>query len=120
MTTKNYNQLVELDNQYRERGLSVLAFPCNQFFGQEPGSPSEIKDFVRGVGGTFDLFAKIKVNGKEACDLYNFLRQKSRLCGSKIGWNFGKFLVDREGNVVAYFSPKTEPRKIVSDIERLL
>mmetsp|Transcript_6295 Transcript_6295/g.6185 ORF Transcript_6295/g.6185 Transcript_6295/m.6185 type:complete len:112 (+) Transcript_6295:182-517(+) len=111
---------MELDNNYRERGLSILAFPCNQFFGQEPGTHEEIKSFVRGIGAKFDIFAKIKVNGKEACDLYKFLRLSCRLRGSKIGWNFGKFLVDRQGNVFQYYGPRTEPRKIVQDIEKLL
>jgi glutathione peroxidase len=90
----------------------VLGFPCNQFLFQEPGTSEEIREFCRAnYGVTFDMFAKVKVNGKNACDLYKSLTAiDAEPAGSgKISWNFEKFVVSREGDVVARFSPRTKP-----------
>ncbi|CAH8660619.1 unnamed protein product [Heterobilharzia americana] len=103
-------------------GLRILAFPCNQFGGQEPWPESEIKNFVTmKYGVQFDMFAKIHVNGSDAHPLYKFL--KDRLGGtliSAIKWNFSKFLVNREGQPVKRYSPTTAPLDIEGDILELL
>ncbi|CAH8633494.1 unnamed protein product [Schistosoma guineensis] len=104
------------------KGLRILAFPCNQFGGQEPWAEAEIKKFVtEKYGVQFDMFSKIKVNGSDADDLYKFL--KSRLHGTltnDIKWNFSKFLIDRQGQPVKRYSPTTAPNDIVGDIMELL
>lgn len=124
--TPQYAGLEALYRQYRERGLVVLGFPCNQFGGQEPGSAAEIASFCnQNYGVSFPIFAKIEVNGSRAHPLYQYLKaEKSGFLG-KIGfgaikWNFAKFLVDREGNVVGRFSPATTPAQLSAEIERLL
>ncbi|CAH8662295.1 unnamed protein product [Schistosoma bovis] len=97
------------------KGLRILAFPCNQFGGQEPWAEAEIKKFVtEKYGVQFDMFSKIKVNGSDADDLYKFL--KSRLHGTltnDIKWNFSKFLIDRQGQPVKRYSPTTAPNRII-------
>ena len=109
--TGQYEQLQELHEKYAEKGLAVLGFPCNQFLCQEPGTAEEIKEFCRvNYGVTFDMFAKVKVNGKGACDLYKTLTAlDTKPVGRKISWNFEKFIVGRDGEVVARFSPRTKP-----------
>jgi len=120
--TGQYEQLQNLHEDYASQGLAVLGFPCNQFLGQEPGSAEEIQAFCRkNYGVTFDLFAKVEVNGENACELYKFLTSldtKPKGAG-KIGWNFEKFLIDRTGTVVARFGPGTKPDapEIVAVIE---
>lgn len=121
--TGQYQGLQELYDDKHAHGFSVLAFPCNQFGHQEPGSAREIEQFSRctyGVG--FPMFAKIDVNGKGAHPLYTFLkRQKSGIFGTRsIKWNFTKFLVNREGAVIARYAPHREPRALRKPIERLL
>jgi len=121
--TPQYTGLEALYRQLRERGFSVLGFPCNQFGKQEPGGEAEIKAFCTDrYDVTFPLFAKIEVNGAGAHPLYQYLKtQKPGLLGSEaIKWNFTKFLVDREGNVVKRFAPSDTPEKIAPDIEALL
>ncbi|CAG9332872.1 unnamed protein product [Blepharisma stoltei] len=121
LTTKNYAQLNDLYSRYAEKALCILGFPCNQFFWQESGSHEEIKDHVRNfLNAKFDLFSKVEVNGKKACEMYKFLRQKSKLKGKRIGWNFGKFLIDKEGNIVNYYGPRTNPLSFEQDIVALL
>lgn len=106
----NYTQLVKLHEMYEPKGLRILAFPCNQFGGQEPGTEEEIKRFAEEFGVKFDMFAKIKVNGNDAHPLWNFLKSKQGgTLGNFIKWNFTKFLIDREGNPVARYSPQTDP-----------
>ncbi len=110
--TPQYEQLQALHDKYAEKGLAVLGFPCNQFGSQEPGSAEEIKDFCqKNYGVKFDLFAKVEVNGKGACPLYKHLTSlDAKPVGSgKISWNFEKFLIGRQGEVVARFSPRTKP-----------
>ncbi|MBE9159150.1 glutathione peroxidase [Nodosilinea sp. LEGE 06152] len=104
--TPQYNGLVELDKAYGDRGLMIVGVPCNQFGQQEPGSPEEIKDFTKNKYDVdFTLLEKQDVNGPNRSPLYQFLVGE----GPDITWNFGKFLVGRDGNVVARFDPKTPP-----------
>jgi glutathione peroxidase len=121
--TPQYKGLEELHQKYGARGLAVLGFPCNQFGGQEPGSDTEIAAFCeRNYGVTFPLFSKIEVNGTGTHPLFAHLKKAAPgLLGSEaIKWNFTKFLVDAEGNVVERYAPKTEPKELAKDIEKLL
>lgn len=124
--TPQFAGLEALYRAYRERGFSVLAFPCNQFGGQEPGNAVEIGAFCqKNYGVTFPVFAKIDVNGPHAHPLYRFLKQQKPgllgiFDGGRIRWNFTKFLVDRAGAVVRRCSPSTGPRSLRGAIERLL
>jgi len=120
--TGQYKGLEELYRTYADRGLVVLGFPCDQFGHQEPGDEEEIATFCeRNFGVTFPLFAKVDVNGKEAHPLYQWLRsEKGGMVGSKIRWNFTKFLIDPEGNVVQRYGSTTTPDQISDDIEALL
>ena len=121
--TPQYMGLEALHQRLQAKGLAVLGFPCNQFGSQEPGSEDEIASFCEvNYGVTFPMFAKIDVNGDDAAPLYRFLKKaKPGLLGSEaIKWNFTKFLVDRDGNVVERYAPNTEPAAIAADIEKLL
>lgn len=120
--TPQYDGLQELYDKYQEQGLEILDFPCNQFGKQAPGSASEIKEFCSiNFGIMFPQFKKIDVNGENASPLYKYLKsQKTGLLGSKIKWNFTKFLVDREGTVVKRFASNVEPKKIEAEIISLL
>jgi glutathione peroxidase len=120
--TGQYKGLEKLYRTYADRGLVVLGFPCDQFGHQEPGDEEEIATFCeRNFGVTFPLFAKIDVNGPDAHPLYQWLRsEKSGLVGVKIRWNFTKFLIDTEGNVVQRYGTRTTPDQIADDIEALL
>jgi glutathione peroxidase len=120
--TPQYKGLQGLHEQYALRGFSVLAFPCDQFGRQEPGSDQEITSFCnRTFGVTFPLFAKIEVNGPGAHPLYVWLKQqKGGLLGSGIKWNFTKFLVDKAGLVRARFAPPTKPETLSRHIAALL
>ena len=96
----------------------MLAFPCNQFGGQEPGDKQEILSFVAKYGVTFPLFEKIDVNGPNTHPLYKYLKsQKSELLGDDIKWNFGKFLVGKNGEVISRYAPTSGPESISGDIE---
>ncbi|GGP23330.1 glutathione peroxidase [Silvimonas iriomotensis] len=121
--TPQYEGLQALYQRYADRGLEVLGFPCNQFGAQEPGSEPEIQEFCStSFGVRFPLFAKIDVNGSAAHPLYQFLKsEQTGLLGIEaIKWNFTKFLVDREGNVVGRYAPTTTPEALIKDIEKLL
>lgn len=120
--TPQYKGLQALHAEYAPRGFSVLAFPCDQFGRQEPGSDQEIASFCdRSFGVTFPLFAKIEVNGPRAHPLYVWLKQqKGGLLGSSIKWNFTKFLVDKAGLVRARFAPPAKPETLSRDISALL
>ena len=120
--TPQYKGLQNLYEKYASAGLEILDFPCNQFAGQAPGTAEEIADFCMGrFGVTFKQFAKIKVNGKDESPLYTFLKeQQSGVLGSRIKWNFTKFLADREGRVVARFAPTVTPEKMEEAIKELL
>jgi glutathione peroxidase len=120
--TPQYQGLQQLQDEYGDRGFTVLGFPCDQFGGQEPGTEDEIASFCeRTFGVDFPLFAKVEVNGDGAHPLFAWLRQeKSGLLGGKIKWNFTKFLIGRDGRVVDRFGPTTKPERIAADIERVL
>lgn len=123
--TPQYRGLEELHRSFGPRGLEVLGFPCNQFGGQEPGSEAEIQQFcTTKFDVTFPLFAKIEVNGGGRHPLYQHLtaQQTSPDGSGDIQWNFAKFLVDRQGNVVARFAPATQPvsDEVVAAIEKAL
>ncbi|MQY51096.1 glutathione peroxidase [Rhodocyclus tenuis] len=121
--TPQYRGLEALYQRYRDLGLEVLGFPCNQFGAQEPGNAEEILSFCeKNFGLSFPLFAKIEVNGDNAHPLYRYLKQEARgLLGSEaIKWNFTKFLVDREGKVRERYAPATPPEGLADDIEQLL
>ena len=121
--TPQYEGLESLQKSYGERGFSVLAFPCNQFGGQEPGNEAEIQSFCDlNYQTSFPLFRKIEVNGSASHPLFIYLKEQSPgVLGSKrIKWNFTKFLVNQQGEVVKRYSPSTKPEAIASDIEALL
>ena len=120
--TPQFDGLQDLYEKYKNQGLEILDFPCNQFGNQAPGTDEEITDFCNSrYGITFPQFKKIDVNGQKEEPLYTFLKsKKSGIMGSKIKWNFTKFLVDRNGNVVDRFAPTTKPEAIESAIEKLL
>lgn len=121
--TPQYAGLEKLYEKYKKHGFEVLAFPCNQFGGQEPGTESEIKAFCEtNYGVKFPLFAKIEVNGENAHPLYKFLtKEKPGILGTEaIKWNFTKFLIDRKGNPVKRYAPNVSPEDIAPDIEKHL
>jgi glutathione peroxidase len=124
--TPQYAGLEELYRAYKDRGLMVLGFPCNQFGAQEPGTAAEIGAFCeKNYGVSFPVFARIDVNGAHAHPLYRFLKRAGPgvlwvLGMRRIKWNFTKFLVDRKGNVVARFGAAKEPKTLAAFIEKLL
>jgi glutathione peroxidase len=121
--TPQYDGLEKLFQQFNDRGFEVLGFPCNQFGGQEPGNADEIAEFCKvNFGVTFPLMAKVDVNGDNASPLFDWMKKEAKgLMGStSIKWNFTKFLVDREGNVVKRYGPQDTPASIARDIEKLL
>jgi glutathione peroxidase len=120
--TPQYKGLQQLYEKYKDRGFEILAFPCNQFGHQEPGSDEDIRQFCDlNYGVEFPLFSKIEVNGEDAHPLYQFLKsEKGGLLGDAIKWNFTKFLVDKQGNVIDRYAPMTQPQRIASDIEKQL
>jgi len=112
--TPQYAGLEKLYQNYKDKGLVILAFPCNQFAGQEPGAAEEIMSFCQlNYGVTFPIFSKIKVNGKEAHPLYNYLKSElPDILGARIKWNFTKFLIDRFGQPQKRFAPQDTPEMI--------
>ncbi|MEV5000546.1 glutathione peroxidase [Nocardioides sp. LML1-1-1.1] len=120
--TPQYQGLQELYDTYGERGFTVLGFPCDQFGHQEPGDEDEIATFCeRNFGVSFPLFSKIDVNGDDTHPLFEWLKkEQGGLLGGKIKWNFTKFLVGRDGQVIDRFAPTTKPEKLTSDIEKAL
>ncbi|HCE40691.1 MAG: glutathione peroxidase [Alcanivorax sp.] len=121
--TPQYQGLQKLYDNFADRGLEVLGFPCNQFGHQEPGGAGEIGAFCeKNYGVGFPMFDKIDVNGDDAHPLFRFLKAEAPgvLGTEAIKWNFTKFLVDRDGRVVRRYAPKDKPEKIADDIEALL
>lgn len=120
--TPQLEGLEMLYRKYRDRGLVVLGFPCNQFGGQDPGTNGEIAQFCRmNYGVSFPMFAKIEVNGRNAHPLYRYLKKQTGIPLMRfIKWNFTKFLIDREGRVVRRFSPATTPEQLEPHILKLL
>lgn len=121
-TNSNYPELTQLYQKYKDQGFEVLAFPCNQFGGQEPGSNEEIENFVcTRFKAEYPIFDKVDVNGSNAAPLYKFLKSsKGGFLGDSIKWNFSKFLVDKDGKVVDRYAPTTSPLSIEKDIKKLL
>lgn len=121
--TPQFEGLEKLYEKYRDQGLEVLGFPCNQFLKQDPGSNDEIAEFCSlNYGVSFPMFAKIDVNGPETHPLYAYLKQEAKgvLGSEKIKWNFTKFLVNRDGQVQKRYAPNTEPKDMAKDVEALL
>ena len=121
--TPQYEGLEALHRNLNAKGLEVLGFPCNQFGAQEPGSEADIAQFCEmNYGVSFPMFAKVDVNGGHASPLYRHLKSaKPGVLGSEaIKWNFTKFLVDRDGNVVERYAPQTEPKDLEADVRKLL
>ncbi|XP_018852474.1 probable phospholipid hydroperoxide glutathione peroxidase [Juglans regia] len=122
LTNSNYTELSQLYGKYKDQGLEILAFPCNQFGAQEPGNNEQILEFAcTRFKAEYPIFDKVDVNGKDAAPLYKFLKSsKGGLFGDNIKWNFSKFLVDKDGNVVDRYAPTTSPLSIEKDIKKLL
>jgi glutathione peroxidase len=120
--TPQLEGLEALYKKYKDRGLVIMGFPCNQFAGQEPYSEKEIAEScLINYGVTFPMFSKVKVNGKDAHPIFKYLKRKSPgIFGKSIKWNFTKFLIDTNGNVRKRFSPVTSPEKIDEYIARML
>jgi glutathione peroxidase len=121
--TPQYTELEQIYEKYKDKGFVVLGFPCNQFGAQEPGSNEEIQKFCKvNYGVTFPVFAKIDVNGSDSDPLYQWLKATAPGIGGTeaIKWNFTKFLVGRDGHVVARFAPMTKPKSISQNIEKAL
>ncbi|MBE6054789.1 MAG: glutathione peroxidase [Clostridium sartagoforme] len=120
--TPQLKELEDLYKEYRDKGLEILGFPCNQFLNQEPGNSKEVKNFCEiNYGVTFNMFEKIDVNGSNTHPIYKYLKEQEKgLVTKDIKWNFTKFLIDKEGNVVKRYSPITSPLRIKDDIEKIL
>ncbi|XP_053200548.1 glutathione peroxidase 1-like isoform X1 [Panonychus citri] len=118
LTRANYAQLNEIYNEYKDKGLKIAGFPCNQFGNQEPGCSVDIKDFVAKNKVEWDVYDKIDVNGKDAHPLWKWLQhKKGGFLTDGIKWNFTKFLVDRKGVPVKRFAPTDEPKTFIKDIQ---
>ena len=121
--TPQYEGLEKLYQQFKDSDFEVLGFPCNQFGGQEPGNADEIAEFCKvNFGVTFPLMAKVEVNGDKASPLFDWMKKEAKgLMGTTaIKWNFTKFLIDREGNVVKRYAPQDTPAAIAKDIAKLI
>ncbi|MDV4151786.1 glutathione peroxidase [Clostridium sp. AL.422] len=120
--TPQYADLEDLYKDYKDKGLEILGFPCNQFLNQEPGDNEEVKNFCQiNYGVTFNMFEKIDVNGSKTHPIYKYLKEEGRgLLTKDIKWNFTKFLIDKEGHVVKRYSPTTSLVKIKDYIEKML
>ena len=121
--TYQYKGLENIYKKYKDEGFEIIGFPCNQFAFQEPGSNQEIKEFCdTNYGVTFEIMNKIKVNGPKADPLFKFLKkQRSGIAGTpQIKWNFTKFLINRDGEVIKRFGPKIEAKDIESTIQKIL
>ncbi|KAL6968359.1 Phospholipid hydroperoxide glutathione peroxidase, mitochondrial [Sarracenia purpurea var. burkii] len=125
-TNSNYTQLTELHNKYKDKGFEILAFPCNQFLFQEPGTSEEAHEFVcTRFKAEYPIFKKIRVNGPDTAPVYKFLKASKEagtggFLGSRIKWNFTKFLVDKEGKVLRRYGTTTAPLSIEADIKKAL
>jgi len=122
LTNSNYTELAQLYEKYKNQGFEILAFPCNQFGGQEPGTNEEILETAcTRFKAEYPIFDKVDVNGNNAAPVYKFLKSsKGGLFGDGIKWNFAKFLVNKDGHVVDRYAPTTSPLSIEKDIKKLL
>ncbi|MDI9215518.1 glutathione peroxidase [Clostridium tertium] len=120
--TPQLKDLEEIYKDYKGLGVEILGFPCNQFLNQEPGDNEEVKNFCQlNYGVTFNMFEKVDVNGSDTHPIYKYLKEQEKgLLTKDIKWNFTKFLIDKEGNVIKRYSPTTSPLKIKNDIEKIL
>ena len=120
--TPQYKELQSLYEAWHDKGLEILAFPCNQFAGQESGTNEEIQEFCQmNFGLTFPVLSKINVNGKDSHPLYKYLRsQKGTRLGSQIKWNFTKFLIAKDGSIFKRFEPNVNPQEMAPFVEALL
>jgi len=120
--TPQYEGLENLNQKYKDKGLVILGFPCNQFGNQEPGTEKEIAEgCLINYGVSFQMFSKIEVNGGDAHPVYKYLKKRlSGFLGGVIKWNFTKFLIDSEGKPVNRYAPATKPEQLEGDIEKLL
>ncbi|XP_022155674.1 probable glutathione peroxidase 5 [Momordica charantia] len=121
-TDSNYTQLTELYSKYKDKGFEILAFPCNQFLNQEPGSSQEAQEFAcTRFKAEYPIFQKVSVNGPDTAPVYKFLKaSKTGFLGSRIKWNFTKFLVDKEGRAIKRYGTTTTPLAIEADIKEVL
>ncbi len=117
-----YKGLQKIYEKYKDKNFVILAFPCNQFGGQEPGNNKEIKEFCSlNYGVTFPMFSRAEVNGENAHPFFKYLKKKlPGIMGERIKWNFTKFLIDKEGNPRKRFAPTTKPENLYKDIELLI
>ncbi|XP_022928872.1 probable phospholipid hydroperoxide glutathione peroxidase [Cucurbita moschata] len=122
LTNSNYTELAQLYAKYKDQGFEILAFPCNQFGSQEPGTNEEIVQFAcTRFKAEYPIFNKVDVNGKNATPLYKYLKSsKGGIFGDGIKWNFSKFLVNKDGKVVDRYAPTTSPLSIEKDVKKLL
>ena len=120
--TPQYEGLEELHRTYKDKGLVILGFPCNQFGNQEPGSEKDIAEgCLINYGVSFPMFSKVDVNGENAHPIYKYLKKElTGTLGKDVKWNFTKFMIDKDGNPYKRFSPTTKPDKLRKDIEKLL
>ncbi|KAF3518454.1 hypothetical protein DY000_02062013, partial [Brassica cretica] len=121
-TETNYTQLTELYRKYKNQGLVILAFPCNQFLNQEPGTSQDAHEFAcTRFKAEYPVFQKVRVNGQNAAPVYKFLKSKKpSFLGSRIKWNFTKFLVGKDGQVIDRYGPTVPPLSIEKDIKKAL
>jgi glutathione peroxidase len=120
--TPQFEGLEKLYKKYKDKGLVILGFPCNQFAGQEPGDEKSISEgCVLNYGVTFQMFSKVNVNGENAHPIYKYLKKELKsIFGSRIKWNFTKFLIDKDGTPLKRFSPTTKPEEIDKYFDKLL
>ncbi|KHS58150.1 MULTISPECIES: glutathione peroxidase [Terrisporobacter] len=120
--TPQFKDLEEIYQEYRDMGLEILGFPCNQFANQDSGSNEDIHEFCQlNYGVTFTMFQKIYVNGENEHPLYKYLKNETKgILGKQIKWNFTKFLIDSEGKMIKRYAPTVLPSKIKNDIEKIL
>jgi glutathione peroxidase len=120
--TPQFEGLEKLYKKYKDKGLVILGFPCNQFAGQEPGDEKSISEgCVLNYGVTFQMFSKVNVNGENAHPIYKYLKKELKsILGSRIKWNFTKFLIDKDGTPLKRFSPTTKPEEIDKYFDKLL
>jgi len=126
LTDQNYKELVELYGKYKSKDFEILAFPCNQFGAQESGTNAQIKAFVKKYGVTFPMMDKVEVNGDGASDVFKYMKEAKKVTGPEaflgndVKWNFGKFLVDKQGKVVGRYAPTVSPLAIEGDIKKYI
>ena len=119
--TPQYEGLEKLYEEYKDKGLEILGFPCNQFANQEPGGKDEIEACLLNYGVDFQMFDKIDVNGKNTHPIFKYLKKElPGTLGGRIKWNFTKFLIDQNGNPIKRFAPATKPEKLAKDIDALM